>query len=52
VAIIEWADRISALLSDSYLAVNFSVLSARNREIVLSAFGEQFCRLLDEVEGR
>jgi len=52
VAMIEWADRISALLSDSYLAVNFSVLSARNREIVLSAFGEQFRRLLDEVEGQ
>jgi tRNA threonylcarbamoyladenosine biosynthesis protein TsaE len=51
VAIIEWADRISALLSDSYLAVDFSVLSARRREIVLSAFGEQFRKLLSEMDG-
>jgi tRNA threonylcarbamoyladenosine biosynthesis protein TsaE len=51
VAIIEWAERISAFLSESYLAVNFSVLSARRREIVLSAFGEQFRRLLGELDG-
>jgi tRNA threonylcarbamoyladenosine biosynthesis protein TsaE len=51
VAIIEWAERISALLYNSYLAVDFHFLSVRKREIVLSAFGEQFCRLLSELEG-
>ncbi|MBM4462496.1 MAG: tRNA (adenosine(37)-N6)-threonylcarbamoyltransferase complex ATPase subunit type 1 TsaE [Chloroflexi bacterium] len=52
VAIIEWAERISALLSDNYLAVDFTVLSARKREIVLSAFGEQFHKLLAELESQ
>lgn len=51
VLIIEWADRIRALLSNSHLTVDFSVLSPRRREIVLAAFGEGFRKLLGELEG-
>ena len=49
VAIIEWADKILPLLPDNHLAVEFSVLSPRKREIVLTAFGESFGKLLDEL---
>jgi len=48
VALIEWAEKVLPLLSDSYLAVNFSVLSPKKREIVLVGFGERFCKLLGE----
>lgn len=50
VAIIEWAERILPLLSDSYLSVELSVLSARKRKITITGFGEMFCKLLDELE--
>jgi tRNA threonylcarbamoyladenosine biosynthesis protein TsaE len=49
VAVIEWAEKILPLLSNSYLAVNFSVLSAKKREIMLVGFGEGFCKLLGEL---
>jgi tRNA threonylcarbamoyladenosine biosynthesis protein TsaE len=49
VAIIEWAERISPLLSSSYLQVNFSVISPRKRQIVLVGFGDNFNRLLFEL---
>jgi len=49
VMVIEWAEKVLPLLSDSYLAVNFSVLSPKKREIVLIGFGERFCKLLGEL---
>jgi tRNA threonylcarbamoyladenosine biosynthesis protein TsaE len=49
VMVIEWAEKVLPLLSDSYLAVNFSVLSLRKREILLVGFGERFCKLLGEL---
>jgi tRNA threonylcarbamoyladenosine biosynthesis protein TsaE len=48
VMVIEWAEKVLPLLSDSYLAVSFSVLSLRKREIMLVGFGERFCKLLGE----
>jgi tRNA threonylcarbamoyladenosine biosynthesis protein TsaE len=48
VMVIEWAEKVLPLLSDSYLSVNFSVLSLRKREILLVGFGERFCKLLGE----
>src|SRR4030042_5870735 len=48
VAVIEWAERILPLLSDNYLAVNFSVLAPKKRRIILTAFGERFGKLLHE----
>jgi tRNA threonylcarbamoyladenosine biosynthesis protein TsaE len=50
VMVIEWAEKVLPLLSDSYLAVNFSVLSLRKREVLLVGFGERFCKLLDELD--
>jgi len=49
VAVIEWAEKVLPLLSNSYLAVNFSVLSPKKREITLISFGEGFCKLLGEL---
>jgi len=48
VMVIEWAEKVLPLLSDSYLAVSFSVLSLRKREILLVGLGERFCKLLGE----
>jgi tRNA threonylcarbamoyladenosine biosynthesis protein TsaE len=50
VMVIEWAEKVLPLLSDSYLAVNFSVLSLRKREVLLVGFGERFCKLLGELD--
>jgi len=50
VAIIEWAERILSLLPDSYLAVNFSYISPKKRQIVFTAIGEKFCKLLSELD--
>jgi tRNA threonylcarbamoyladenosine biosynthesis protein TsaE len=49
VAIIEWAERILSLLPDSYLQVNFSVLSSKKRQLTLVGYGERFGRLLGEL---
>jgi tRNA threonylcarbamoyladenosine biosynthesis protein TsaE len=49
VAVIEWAEKVLPLLSDSYLVVNFSILSPKKREIVLVGFGKGFCKLLGEL---
>jgi len=48
VAVIEWAEKILPILSDSYLKVNFSVVSPGKRQIMLVGFGERF----DELIGR
>ena len=50
VAIIEWADRIDSLLSDTYLRVRFSVISPRKREIVLGGFGQKFRVFFGQLE--
>jgi len=49
VVVIEWAERVLPLLSNSYLQANFSVLSPKKRQIVLVGFGEEFCKLLGEL---
>ena len=49
VVVIEWAERVLPLLSNSYLQANFSVLSSKKRQIVLVGFGEEFCKLLGEL---
>lgn len=50
ILIVEWAERILPLLSDNYLEVSFSVISPRKRLIVLTAHGERFNKLLDEMD--
>lgn len=49
VAIIEWADRVLPLLPNDYLAVEFTVLSARKRQITLTGIGARYCKLLEEI---
>jgi len=49
VIVVEWAEKISPLLPDSYLQVQFQVLSARRRKLVLVGFGERFDDLLKEL---
>ena len=49
VIVVEWAEKISPLLPNDYLQVEFHVLSARRRQIVLSGFGEKFSSLLREL---
>ena len=49
VVVVEWAEKISPLLTNNYLQVQFHVLSARRRQIVLSGFGEKFSSLVREL---
>lgn len=51
VIIVEWAEKILPLLSDSYLQVQFSVLSTRRRRITLTGIGEKYSSLLREIGG-
>jgi len=49
VIIVEWAEKILPLLSDSYLQVQFFVLSTRRRRITLTGIGEKYSSLLREI---
>lgn len=49
VLIIEWAEKILPLLDDDHLEVNFSLLSAKKRQIIFTAHGERFNKLLSEL---
>jgi tRNA threonylcarbamoyladenosine biosynthesis protein TsaE len=46
VIVVEWAEKILSLLPDDHLKVQFHILSARKRRIVLSATGHRFSSLL------
>ena len=49
VMVVEWAEKILSLLPDDHLEVQFHILSARKRRIVLSAPGNGFSSLLKEL---
>ncbi len=49
VIVVEWAEKILSLLPNDYLQVEFQVLSARRRQLVLVGFGERFGSLLEEI---
>jgi tRNA threonylcarbamoyladenosine biosynthesis protein TsaE len=51
VIVVEWAEKILSLLPDDHLKVQFQVLSARKREIVLSAPRDRFGALFKELSG-
>lgn len=50
VIVVEWAEKILSLLPDDHLKVEFRILSARKRQIVLSAYGGRFISLLRELD--
>ena len=52
VAIVEWADRVLPLLPEDRLAVRFDVLSARKRQLELTARGKRFGRIILELEAK
>lgn len=52
VMIIEWAERIAALLPDDYLLIKFEVISARKRRLEFTAVTEKFQSLFEELEKR
>jgi len=52
VAIIEWADRVLPLLPENRLAVRFDVLSARKRQLELTARGKRFGRIIRALEAK
>jgi tRNA threonylcarbamoyladenosine biosynthesis protein TsaE len=49
VIVVEWAEKILSLLPDDHLKVQFHILSARKRQIVLSASGRRFRSLIREL---
>jgi tRNA threonylcarbamoyladenosine biosynthesis protein TsaE len=46
VMLVEWAEKIISLLPSDHLRVEFTIISARKREITLSAAGDRFGNLL------
>ena len=52
VALIEWADRVLPLLPEDRLAVRFDVLSAKKRQLELTARGKRFGRIILELEAK
>ena len=52
VIVVEWAERMLPLFTDSYLQVQFQVLSARRRRLEFTGFGEKFTGLLGEMGER
>ena len=52
VIVVEWAERMLPLFTDSYLQVQFQVLSTRRRRLEFTGFGEKFTGLLGEMGER
>ncbi len=49
VMVVEWAEKLLPLLPDDYCRVQFTVLSARKRQIALSGCGARCSKLLREL---
>lgn len=52
VMVVEWAEKLLPILPAEHLKVEFSIISARKRELVLSAPGGRFDSLLGELGRR
>ena len=50
IMVIEWADKVIDLLSDGWLQLDFSVLSARRRKIMLTGFRGLLGGVVEELE--
>ena len=50
VMLVEWAEKIAALLPADHLKIHFEILSARKREITLSTSGRRFSGLISELQ--
>ena len=46
VIVLEWAEKVLALLPDDYLQVTFEVLSLKRRRLELSIFGQKLSALI------
>ncbi len=49
IIVVEWAEKILSLLPDDYIKVEFHVLSAKKRQLVLSGCGEKLSSLLRKL---
>jgi tRNA threonylcarbamoyladenosine biosynthesis protein TsaE len=49
-AVIEWAERALSLLPTERLTISMNVLSENDREIILSAAGADYVRLIQRIE--
>ena len=50
IMIVEWAEKIFALLPDSRLQVDFAVLGTNKRQIALSGFGREYSGLFEGLK--
>jgi tRNA threonylcarbamoyladenosine biosynthesis protein TsaE len=52
VMIIEWAEKITAVLPDDCLNIKFDILSARKRQLEFTTAGDNFTDLFEELKKR
>lgn len=49
VCVIEWADRVRAVLPQERLEISFTITGPTSRHIQLNAFGDAYVRLVEEI---
>jgi tRNA threonylcarbamoyladenosine biosynthesis protein TsaE len=52
VMVIEWAEKIAAIIPDDSLNIKFEILSARKRRLTFDASGDKFNALFRELSGK
>lgn len=50
VIIVEWAEKILSILPDSFVSVQFDILSVRRRRMILTGTGDIYRRLIREID--
>ncbi len=50
VCLLEWADRVAPLLPADHLRIEFELTGEQSRTLVVTAHGEKYCRLVDQLE--
>ena len=50
VCLLEWADRVAPLLPVENLRIEFELTGEQSRTLVVTAHGEKYCRLVDQLE--
>lgn len=49
VSVVEWPEFVQALLPDEYLKIDFSFLEAEKRELKITALGDKYTKLLEDL---